>query len=226
MKFHHITIDEFLERPDSVREWALAQEFKTVVSPADGLEYPGIVTPLPDILLSEVIYKLSLMMGEVVSHQLSFFRLTTKGYKPYAWIHTDPRIADWIAVTYMNPGCEDHKTWWGTGMYEHKTEKLTRSPRNAAEQAIWERCCKDELTWRLVGWVHARYNRTVILNTHTLHAAHPQEGAGEDSETGRLVMVNFFNLRIREEPCVQPQQQPSELPLQQSLQLEPRSLEP
>src|SRR4030095_8324808 len=100
MKFHPLTIDEFLERPDSVREWVFAQEFKTVTSPADGLEYPGIVTPLPDVLLQEVWAKLSITVGEQIQPILNFMRLTTEGYQPHAWIHSDPRIADWIAVTY------------------------------------------------------------------------------------------------------------------------------
>src|SRR5262245_30928805 len=225
MKCHHYVIDEFLERPDAIRSWALGEGFKTEVSPADGLEYPGILTPLPDILLQEVVFKLSVIMGEPIQHELSFFRMTVEGYKPYAWIHSDPRIADWICVTYMNPGCENHPTWWGTGMYEHKSGKLRRSPRNAEEQAIWEGSCKNELLWRLVGWVHARYNRAVILNTHTLHAAHPEKGFGQDTADGRLVMVNFFNLRVREEPCVQPQQQQLELPLQPSQPSELKSPE-
>jgi hypothetical protein len=221
MKFHHLAIDEFLERPDAVREWALAQEFKTERSPADGLEYPGIVTPLPELLLQEVVFKLSITMGEAVEHSLSFLRMTQKGYTPYAWIHSDPRIADWIAVTYLNPGCEHSNGWWGTAMYEHKSEPLYRSPRNMAEQAIWERDCKDELMWRVSGWVHARYNRAVIMNTHTLHAAHPKDGSGETIEDGRLVMVNFFNLRIREDwVCAPLPQQQSEQPSQRSLPLE------
>jgi hypothetical protein len=199
MKFHHIAVDEFLERPDAMREWALEQEFKTVVSPADGLEYPNILTPLPDLLLNEVVFKISILMGENIEHVLSFFRITPKGYSPYAWIHSDPRIADWLAITYMNPGCENYATWWGTAMYEHKREQLTRSPRTAEEQAIWERDCQQELAWKLVGWVHARYNRAVIMNSHTLHSAHPRFGVGDDVESGRLVMVNFFNLRIRED---------------------------
>lgn len=220
MKCHHYVIDEFLERPDAIRMWALGEGFKTEVSPADGLEYPGILTPLHEHIMQEVLFKLSVTMGEPVDHVLSFFRMTEAGYKPYAWIHSDPRIADWIAVTYMNPGCENHPTWWGTGMYEHKTAGLTRSPRTLEEQAIWERDCTSELCWRLVGWVHAKYNRTVILNTHTLHAAHPEKGYGTGVEDGRLVMVNFFNLRIREEPCVQPQQQPLAPQSQPSQQLE------
>jgi hypothetical protein len=217
MKFHHVVVDEFLERPDAVRDWALRQEFKTERSPADGLEYPGILTPLPDFLLDEIHIKLSLLAGEHIDPVLSFMRMTEEGYSPYAWIHTDPRIADWIAITYMNPGCEDSPTWWGTGMYEHKSGLVNKSPRNANQQAIWERDCHDELAWRMIGWVHASYNRMVMMNTHTLHAAHPQNGTGH-GENGRLVIVNFFNLRIKEELCAPLQQQPSE---QQSLPLPP-----
>lgn len=223
MKFHHVTIDEFLERPDAVREWAIAQEFKTVISPADGLEYPNILTPLPIVLLEEVLVKLSLTFGEQVQHLLSFLRMTTKGYEPHAWIHSDPRIADWIAVTYLYPGAG---AYHGTAMYEHRTGLVKRSPRNAEEQAVWERDCHNEMDWRVIGWVEAQYNRTVIFNTHTLHAAHPRTGHGEGVEDGRLVMVNFFNLRVREEPCVQLPQQPLEQQSQLSLPLEPRSPEP
>lgn len=223
MKFHHVTIDEFLERPDMVREWALMQEFKTEISPADGLEYPGIVKDLPDFLLSEVHFKLSITLGEQIEHVLGFMRMTLEGYQPHAWIHSDPRIADWIAVTYLNT---ESVPYCGTAMYEHRTGLVLRSPRTVEEQAIWERDCQNELDWRMIGWVQAKYNRTIIFNTHTLHAAHPRVGHGEGVEDGRLVMVNFFNLRVREEPCVQPQQQQLELPLRQSQPSELRSQEP
>lgn len=189
MHIHHLVVDNFLERPLLVRQWALGREFKDEVSPADGVTYKGICYPLPELFRGEVHLKLSFLMGVTVVPHLDFLRLSVDGYNPPHRIHTDCIQAQYTAIIYLNlPGqCQG-----GTGMYEHM-EGMERNPQNTEEHAIWFRDTNDFTKWRTVGGTDMKWNRALVMASDLFHASLPKEGFGGNVEDGRLVWVSFFN---------------------------------
>lgn len=187
MKYNHIVIDNFFDRPYAVRDWALSSEFKDEVSPWDGLVYHDIVTPIDPLFTTEALTKLTYVFGAPIEHKISFMRMMLEGTKLHNWVHTDATIGTYILLVYMNT---PEQCRGGTLLMGHPT--LKKSPVTIEEHDLWYSHSNDEKNWRLVGKAEMAFNRACIISTEQFHASEPRGGFGHDIQTGRLVFTMFF----------------------------------
>lgn len=181
-----IVIDDFLDYPDAVREYARTAEFKDHLNPVEGVMYPLINHPLPPQLVGEVFFKLSQVLGVKVAGEFIYLRLSTEGTPVYHSVHTDSNIGQWTMVLYLN---EEKDCRGGTSLRRHKATGLARTPTTKEEEELWQREGNDQDAWETVMHCPMKKNRAFIYDSFLMHNAEPVGGFGKDATDGRLVCV-------------------------------------
>lgn len=174
-----LVVDNFLEEPDAVRDFALKQPF-TVKG-----NYPGVRTEsFATDAMKERIEKL---LGRKIKFwpkgYNGAYQLATSG--PLSWIHRDK--TDYAGVLYLTP---DAPSTSGTTFYRHK--KLAVETENELNQSLLDQDSNDWSKWEVMDTVANRYNRLVLFNGRRSHMSGPY--FGDSPETGRLFQLFFFNL--------------------------------
>lgn len=178
-----LIVDNFYIDPNSVREFALSQEFSTYGN------YPGVRTGS----CSEPYFSSIKQYFEtnIVKTPISFwpdgyntaFQLTTKNDK--TWIHHD--CTQWAAVVYLTP---DAPVESGTGIYRHKESKVflhdSNQPIDYNEHPI------NESDWEMVAFAGNVFNRLVLYNGMFYHRS-VIPGFGDTKNTSRLFQTFFFD---------------------------------
>jgi len=120
-----IIVDNFLDNPDGVREYALEQQFERL----GGKNWPG-----RDSVKTHGEKEMTAACSEVVGQQLitksvnkcSYFRITKEGQHGSQHIHFDPNPGlIWAGVLYLTPTF--HPTA-GTKFWKHKETGWERAP--------------------------------------------------------------------------------------------------
>lgn len=182
MKTNVIIIDDFYINPDSVRSFALSQEFNVYGN------YPGARTApfLTDDVKRCIADIVRTPGGEVVdwfehSKYTGAFQLCVKTDR--TWIHSD-YYNTWAGVCYLTPNAP---LTAGTALYQHvssgeygKTTDIDHS--NDGD---------DYSKWKMVDYIANKYNRLVLYRATLYHASNDYFGV--DKETGRLFQTFFFN---------------------------------
>lgn len=192
-------VDDFLEEPDIVRDFALRQQYKE----ADKFNYPGLRSKeLRDINPS--------LNTEVYSKILSIFYDYGKEVKSYAgnacfqivdqkygsgWIHTDDSIA--TAIIYLNPT----NTKSGTTIYkpknpfdrnilhnEHKSEHYKNGGADFEKYEKYRLENNDRFEPSVT--ISSEYNRMILFDSHLYHGA--QDFFNEKDKNGRLTLIVFL----------------------------------
>jgi len=172
-----IIIDNFYADPDSVREFALGQEFSVTGN------FPGLRTKsfINDSVKEIVEHTIQGFAGKVTDWMDDFedsysgaFQLTFATDR--TWIHQDPNNS-WAGVCYLTP---DAPLSGGTGIYRHK------DPENMHDYDG-----NDYTRWEMVDRVGNVYNRLVIYRGDLFHAS--LDYFGHTAEEARLFQVFFFN---------------------------------
>ncbi|TFW51795.1 hypothetical protein CT676_43110 [Bradyrhizobium sp. MOS001] len=193
----YVVIDEFYDRPDQVRSFALTQSFEI-----EG-QFPGwrsspyfpersdeTVRRILCSLLSLDRKKVEIVdVGESGSFQISTSREQT-------WIHADP-YAKWAGVCYLTP---DPPVTSGTALYRHRSSKirdcssaLKRFPNDQQFDVRTSKIdCLDASQWELVDSIGNVFNRLVLYKANLYHSA--IEYFGHDLYDARLFQVFFFDL--------------------------------
>ncbi len=176
---HSIIIDDFSRRFAEIREHADHADYSGVVSPVDGVEYPGIAH-VPEFDVLNRLRRLR-VLGPI-QNPISFMRLSVEGSKPPHWAHHDASMGKYSLMLYLNRAehCQG-----GTALLEHKQGEPT------PEQ--WAADTYDPTQWRVLSLCEMVPNRAFVFRSDLWHAALPLGGFGKDASDGRLVYTVFFS---------------------------------
>ncbi len=192
-----IIVDDFLDRPDELRNAAL----RLTYPPQEGA-FPGR-NSLQRINLEGLAQQISRLLAEPVvpispleSH--SKCRITLAADRGRAKVHIDR--SHWSGILYLSRP-EDCRG--GTELFRHRRTGTDRAPLNHEEalamglssmadvqREIIEKDSNDESKWEPTMQVPMRFNRLVLLRPWLWHTA--GEAFGDSIENGRLVYLMFF----------------------------------
>ena len=198
-----IVIDDFLDKPEIMREAALSQEYPARDTPTT---YPGRDSA------KRVMFKgFDERVAEVVGERLvpaagisnGYFRLALDGDKGTAGVHID--ISQWTAILYLSlpDDCPDSVAA-GTHLFRHKATNSDHAPYDEQELAAMGFATPKEFMdnvvtadtndpgkWEKTMTIPLRYNRLMLFRPQQYHDA--GAGFGSDLSSGRLVYLNFYN---------------------------------
>jgi len=171
-------IDDFYQDPDSVRNFALNQEFSVRGN------FPG--TRTKPFLSPDIIQCIEYFMpwaGKITntfewSGYTGAFQLAVAGDR--TWIHTD-FYNKWAGVCYLTP---DAPHTSGTGLYRYK-------PTGEHRKAACDYEGYDYTKWDLFDVIGNKYNRLVIYRGDLFHAS--LQYFGDNLHNGRLFQTFFFD---------------------------------
>jgi hypothetical protein len=191
MQISAYIIDNFYDDVDSVREFALTQEYSV---PGN---YPGRRTKsfLNDSMKNTIESVVSPFYGKVIywseEQYTGAYQYTTS--RDRSWIHAD-QTTIWAGVCYLTP---DAPLSAGTGLFKHKSTGLVMAPRNPDGSYNTEllkqinQDSQDMTKWELVDRLANVYNRLVLYRGDYFHMS--LDYFGQDLNDGRLFQTFFFN---------------------------------
>lgn len=177
---HSLIIDDFLEDFSGWRTWADGCRYTEETNDVDGISYPGICRDLPTY---GAIKRLSAIMGQTITLNALFMRLSLAGTPVPHWAHHDGAMGQFSLMVYMNRA-EDCQG--GTALLRHKDGE--------PDHGTWLRDTNQPERWQMVSACEMVPNRAFIFRSTLWHSALPIGGFGDSSSNGRLVLTGFFDL--------------------------------
>ena len=183
MRTNILVVDDFYTDPDSVRSFALQQEFG-VQGNFPGLRTASFLTPDVQETIQSVILNVA---GEVIDWNSAdgltgSFELATAANR--SWIHTD-HFNTWAGVLYLTP---DPPHTAGTGLFRHRATGATMSHQ------LPEYENQDMTKWDLVDNIGNKYNRLAMYRSDLFHTS--LDYFGHDLHTGRLFQLFFLTTQF------------------------------
>jgi hypothetical protein len=180
--------DSAFDDPQAVRREVLNGEFADVISPVDGISYPGICALIHWDVSQAFAAKIKEKMGVNISVCYMFARAMVEGKKAPHKVHSDKIMGDYSAHVYLS-------RWWpreaGTSFWKHESEGQIHTDKTDLS--------KIDLTeldrWTQYEFVPGKFNRLLIHHADFWHMAEPHEGWGDTPESGRLVLTCFFKVQ-------------------------------
>lgn len=180
-------IDDFHPMPNELREHALCQVYEDWPGP-DGQVYKRICRmEIPGIKLM-----LEGSLGRKVDMLGMAYRLNYNEEEPNAAIHSDLGWGTHALVMYLSDGPG------GTAFWRHKKTGCTRI--DPGDEWLFEQVCSEwnePDRWEQHRLVEMKMNRAVIYESALFHSRYPFKAFGDSPETGRLIVVAFFNLESK-----------------------------
>lgn len=175
MRIDSIIISDFYNNVDSVREFALSQEFGVSGN------FPSYRTkPFIDDGIKNIIQDiLQPTAGKVTSWGNDYtgaFQYTTAQNR--SWLHQDE--TSWAGVCYLTP---DAPLSGGTGLFRRKGE--------FKEKSFYPADYYDMTQWELVDRIGNLYNRLILYRGDLYHTS--LDYFGRDLPSGRLFQTFFFD---------------------------------
>lgn len=183
MRANVLIVDDFYSNPDSVRNFALQQEFK-VQGNFPGLRTASFLTPDVKETVQSVLWNVG---GEITNwHEADgltgSFELATAANR--SWIHTDHHNT-WAGVIYLTPNAP---LSGGTGLFRHRATGATMSSQLAEYES------QDMTKWELVDRIANRYNRLAMYRSDQFHTS--LDYFGKDLQDGRLFQLFFLTTQF------------------------------
>lgn len=185
MNINAIIVDNFYGNPDSVREFALSQDFSVRGN------YPGYRTKsfLTEDVKNTISRIVSFAGGNVTDwfiypnqdNYTGAFQLCTSSDR--TWIHSDHNNM-WAAVCYLTP---DAPVSGGTALYRHRLS----GERSFVKDSKYEKDPYDYTQWEIVDKIGNIYNRLIMYPGQLYHAS--IDYFGQNHTNGRLFQTFFFN---------------------------------
>ena len=194
MQISAYIIDDFYSDVDSVREFALQQDFSVRGN------YPGPRTKtfLNDSMKETIESIVKPFYGNVTywseEQYTGAYQYTTS--RDRSWIHAD-QTTKWAAVCYLTP---DAPLSSGTGLFKHKPTGLYTALRtedgtyNEELLKLVYKDSQDMTKWELVDRLANRYNRLVMYRGDNFHMS--LDYFGQDLYDGRLFQTFFFDTEL------------------------------
>jgi len=183
MKQNVIVVDDFYEDPDSVRTFALSQDFYVKGN------FPGDRTK--SFSTEKMKHTFEKLIGNTISYwprseadYNGCFQLTTSRMR--SWIHRD--ITDWAAVIYLTPNAPFSG---GTGFYKHKNTGNICASNFDEENKQMDMDSYDNSKWELIDNIGNVYNRLILFRGKRSHSS--MVYFGNTKNDGRLFQTFFFN---------------------------------
>lgn len=183
MKTNVIITDDFYGNPDSVRAFALQQEFK-VQGNFPGLRTASFLTADVKETIQSILWNVA---GEVTNWNeadglTGSFELATAANR--SWIHTD-HFNTWAGVLYLTP---DAPYTGGTGLFRHKATGATTSEQLESYES------QDMTKWDMIDRIGNRYNRLAMYRSNMFHTS--LDYFGSDLHNGRLFQLFFITTQF------------------------------
>jgi hypothetical protein len=177
-----IVADNFYANPDGVREYALQSNFIE-----DNRWYKGKRSEL-NYATEEIKVAFENLLGQPISQwdypaNGKFQYCTPEDLLVY---HCD--LQKWAAVLYLTP---DAPYETGTNLYAHKTTGFRAYDDPGFSNQVFSGGFYDATKFDLVDTVGNVYNRVVIFDAHSIHAAAGY--FGNTKENARLFQIFFFD---------------------------------
>lgn len=174
MRVDLLSISNFYNNPDQMREFILTQPFDAIGN------YPGKRTKsfIDDNIKNTIQEFIRPFAGNVTwwgDEASGAFQYTTVSDR--SWLHVDG--TDWAGVCYLTP---DAPLSSGTGLYRRKTN-------DPIEDHFSE--FYDLTKWDLVDRIGNVYNRLILYRGDLYHCS--LDYFGKDLQTGRIFQTFFFN---------------------------------
>ncbi len=183
MNINLIIVDNFYTNPDSVRNYALSQEFSVKGNFPGGRTKPW----LPDDVKSAIQWNMQFAGNITNWYNASAdegysgaFQLATA--EDRTWIHSDYHNM-WAGVCYLTP---DAPHTGGTGLFRHKASGHYERTDGRNDYEGY-----DYTKYDLIDRVGNRYNRLILYRANLFHAS--LDYFGNDKATGRLFQTFFFD---------------------------------
>lgn len=177
MDINTVIIDNFLDKPDLVRDSVMQIAFDRFG------QYPGLRSDRADYDYEHYVQqKIEAMLNKKIQEFTSdsfAFQLCLEGDQ--TWIHMD-HDCEWAGVLYLTP---DAPIAAGTGIFRHSVSKIYKGPS--------EHASTNDDEWELITMIGNVYNRLVLYKANLYHRS-LIAGFGSSKDTGRLTQVFFFNL--------------------------------
>jgi hypothetical protein len=177
-------IDDFHPMPDQLRQHALHQTYTDWLG-HDGQVYKRICR----MEIPGIHYILESLLGPIEMLGMAY-RLNFDEEIPNSTIHSDLGWGTHALVLYLSEGAS------GTAFWQHK---LTATDRiDQGDTWLFEQINKDwnnEDAWEQTKFIPMQFNRALIYESALFHSRYPFRAFGNSPETGRLIVVAFFNLK-------------------------------
>lgn len=180
-----LVVDNFYENPDSVREFALKQDFKEHKSQHKGMRteerfwLPGVKERFEELLGCKVKNWDDYRANGTFQYCVAGDQLV---------YHQD--IQEYAGLVFLTP---DAPPQTGTKLFRSKFTKKMTAPYGTEEfELVYKSGFLDATNFELVDVVGNVYNRLVIFNGRNIHAA--SEYFGTTKENGRLFQLFFFDI--------------------------------
>lgn len=196
-------IDNFFNDPDSIREFALSQDFFK----SEDNRWPGVRTKSLREIAPEFQHKFlnkisSALYGSNTRVDLiadAFFQVVDERYER-GWVHNDGVGSVLTSIVYLTPG-----SFSGTSMYLPKTpltynhNQYISEKRESFRTEKIDSSSRDKHNSNYIETISIRglYNRALIFDSHLFHAA--QEFFGDTNISSRLTLVVFINAIITDD---------------------------
>jgi len=190
VKLHSAIVDDALTDFDRARRWADAATFGDVLSPVDGVTYPGICADVPLLIREQMIDIASIATGEPLTCNFSFARLSLAGVAVPHQAHNDATMGRYSMMLYLN---RPEHCVGGTEIVRHVVHGMDHGPQNDCELAAWELDHSQPEQWEVAGGAKMRANRAFVFDAALMHRAAPIGGFGSTQFDGRLVLTGFYS---------------------------------
>jgi hypothetical protein len=183
MRTNVIITDDFYSNPDSVRLFALQQEFK-VQGNFPGMRTVSFLNQDVKDTIQSIIWNAG---GEVLNWNeadglTGSFEIATALNR--SWIHTD-HFNTWAGVCYLTPNAPHTG---GTGLFRHKETGATME----SQLEVYE--SQDMTKWDLIDTIGNKYNRLAMYRSDLFHTS--LDYFGSDKLNGRLFQLFFITTQF------------------------------
>lgn len=197
LKVH--VLDNFLLDPEGERARALEGTYKTIGHNA--LTYRGI--SLCEDLDNQA--RIANYLGHSGAGKWEvFWRRYLKSEKNETYIHNDCIIGQYTCILFLNT---PEQCKGGTAFWMHKLYKWFMNPSIGDMDCLGLRDTPeffrallqdgfDESKWEMIDYVPMQFNRLIIFPSSRFHSRYPQEAFGDDTESGRLIKVFFYQPEV------------------------------
>lgn len=178
MDLNLMVIDNFLDDPDTIRNFALKQTYHIRGN------YPGVRATWDNTAYdNELNVKLSEIIGCNITHQGASkqFQICTE-YEDNNWIHHDTK--NLAGVLYLTPNAPLE---YGTSIFRHKQTNIMYGLDQTDENI------RNEDEWEEIINISNVYNRLILYNGMLYHRSN-NFGFGNSLENSRLTQVFFMDL--------------------------------
>lgn len=176
-------LDNFYQDPYAVRDFALNQNFKSNLN-----FYKGERTE-EQIIFDGTKEAFEKLIGQKIENWSDVYPMcgrfqscTSEDSLVYHWDHQK-----WAAMIYLTP---DAPYVGGTSMFSHKGTNI-RHENDIGSEIVFEGGFYDRSKFELVDTIGNVFNRLVIFDSKTIHAAN--EYFGKDLRSSRLFHMFFFD---------------------------------